>query len=79
MEELVQTLMQYGFSFTYENKNSNGEKIQLLDLPIAIVTADGSLFFENEGLIIEVQESPEAFDDANCKLEELLIEATSTF
>ena len=79
MKQIANILMDYGFSFDYENRNSNGEKIICHEIGLEITNWQGMVCFEYDGESEEFQENVETFNRLRSRTEKLLISETSSF
>ncbi len=79
MKQIANILMDYGFSFDYENRNSNGEKIICHEIGLEITNWQGLVYFEYDGESEEFEENVETFNRLRSRTEKLLISETSSF
>ena len=79
MKKIVSKLVECGFSFEYENRNSSGEKVTVWDNMLSIHTYQGKLFFEHDGDNKELTENDVNYDFLCAKIEQIMIDETSSF
>ena len=79
MKQIANILMDYGFSFDYENRNSNGEKIICHEIGLEITNWQELVYFEYDGESEEFEENVETFNRLRSRTEKLLISETSSF
>jgi hypothetical protein len=79
MKQIANILIDYGFDFEYENRNSNGETIIAHQIDLKVSTYQGTVFFEHNGESEEFEENVETFNRLRSRTEKLLISETSSF
>ncbi len=79
MKQIANILIDYGFDFDYENRNSNGETITAHQLDLKVSTHQGTVFFEHDGKTLEFEENVETFNRLRSRTEKILISETSSF
>lgn len=79
MKKIVSKLVECGFSFEYENKNSSGEKITVWDNGLQIQNYQGHVTFDYEGELEGSDESEAVYDYYCAKIEKIMIQETSSF
>ena len=60
MKQIANILIDYGFDFDYENRNSNGETIIAHQIDLKVSTYQGTVFFEHDGESEEFEENENA-------------------
>nr|DAI89676.1 MAG TPA: hypothetical protein [Caudoviricetes sp.] len=79
MKKIVSKLVECGFSFEYENRNSNGEKITVWHNGIIIESYQGRVTWSYIDEEEYFDETDFYFDDICQKIEQVMIDDTSSF
>lgn len=79
MRKVVSKLVECGFSFEYENRNSNGERIVCYEISLIINNYQGKLYFEHEGDSETYDEKDSVYNHFCAKIEQIMIDKTSSF
>jgi len=79
MKKLAIKLIECGFSFHYENHNSNGEIIRVDDVCLEIESKEGIIYFDFEGDLEEVSETEKNYDYFCRRIEQIMIDEISSF
>ncbi len=79
MKKIVQKLVDCRYSFEYENRNSNGEKCTVWDNGLVIHNYQGHVTFDYEGEMEGSDESERVYDYYCAKIEQIMIDETSSF
>jgi len=62
MKKIVSKLVECGYSFEYENRNSSGEKVTVYDNGLVITNYQGHVTFNYEGEMEGSDESEAVYD-----------------
>ncbi|WCM43603.1 hypothetical protein MG290_14755 (plasmid) [Flavobacterium sp. CBA20B-1] len=76
MKRIANLLIDYGFSFDYENIKSKGNSINILDIGLKVVSQDGIIYFEYENEKEQYQDTEINFHYVSNKIEQILIKET---
>jgi len=79
MKKIVVKLIEYGFSFNFEQRNSSGESIDVGEIDVEIHSYQGIITFVHEGYEEEFEENEQSFDHICNKIEQIMIDETSSF
>jgi len=79
MKKIVSKLVECGYSFEYENRNSSGEKVTVYDNGLVITNYQGHVTFNYEGEMEGSDESEAVYDYYCAKIEKIMIDETSSF
>ncbi len=79
MKKIVVKLVECGFSFSFEQKHSNGEIIRVDDVCLEIESKEGIIYFDFEGDLEEASETEKNYDYFCRRIEQIMIDETSSF
>jgi len=79
MKKVLLKLVECGYSFEYENLNSNGEKVTVYNNGLEIQNYQGHVTFDYDGEMEGYDESDSVFDLFCTKIEQIMVEETSSF
>ncbi len=79
MKKIVVKLVECGFSFEYENHNSSGESVSVYGIDLVIENIQGSLIWSFENEDETYNESESVYDSFCAKIEQIMIDETSSF
>ena len=79
MKKIVVKLVECSFSFSFEQRNSSGESIDVGEIDVEIHSYQGMITFVHEGLEEEFEENEQSFDYICDKIEQIMIDETSSF